>query len=144
MIRRPPRSTLFPYTTLFRSLAHPAEDAVLLEVAREVFKKKQSVTTNQGDAGQRLLRVVGVVDGGLSAFTSKACGHAPQKQGNSQFGGDFGQEFFDAALLSGFDGNNGVARVDEQAEFVLLVACLVGLCQERAHDGPFQLTRSRV
>src|SRR3712207_7425539 len=24
MIRRPPRSTLFPYTTLFRSLSHPA------------------------------------------------------------------------------------------------------------------------
>src|SRR6478672_13380724 len=24
MIRRPPRSTLFPYTTLFRSAAHPA------------------------------------------------------------------------------------------------------------------------
>src|SRR3712207_8714042 len=23
MIRRPPRSTLFPYTTLFRSLSHP-------------------------------------------------------------------------------------------------------------------------
>src|SRR5256885_9775332 len=27
MIRRPPRSTLFPYTTLFRSLAHIAVDA---------------------------------------------------------------------------------------------------------------------
>src|SRR5689334_24853548 len=29
MIRRPPRSTLFPYTTLFRSVIHPldAEDA---------------------------------------------------------------------------------------------------------------------
>src|SRR5215475_14793137 len=26
MIRRPPRSTLFPYTTLFRSLAHRAPD----------------------------------------------------------------------------------------------------------------------
>src|SRR3712207_8914354 len=25
MIRRPPRSTLFPYTTLFRSVAHPGE-----------------------------------------------------------------------------------------------------------------------
>src|SRR2546430_16336612 len=25
MIRRPPRSTLFPYTTLFRSLAHTAD-----------------------------------------------------------------------------------------------------------------------
>src|SRR5256885_15240010 len=24
MIRRPPRSTLFPYTTLFRSMLHPA------------------------------------------------------------------------------------------------------------------------
>src|SRR5687768_18188176 len=26
MIRRPPRSTLFPYTTLFRSLHHPAPE----------------------------------------------------------------------------------------------------------------------
>src|SRR2546428_1031114 len=26
MIRRPPRSTLFPYTTLFRSLQQPAHD----------------------------------------------------------------------------------------------------------------------
>src|SRR3712207_6998336 len=26
MIRRPPRSTLFPYTTLFRSQVHPAAD----------------------------------------------------------------------------------------------------------------------
>src|SRR5260370_2383553 len=25
MIRRPPRSTLFPYTTLFRSVTHPPE-----------------------------------------------------------------------------------------------------------------------
>src|SRR2546422_10003591 len=30
MIRRPPRSTLFPYTTLFRSLARWASGAVLL------------------------------------------------------------------------------------------------------------------
>src|SRR2546430_12463672 len=29
MIRRPPRSTLFPYTTLFRSLAVPAEVSVV-------------------------------------------------------------------------------------------------------------------
>src|SRR5690554_6979319 len=34
MIRRPPRSTLFPYTTLFRSLlAAAAEDGVALRVA---------------------------------------------------------------------------------------------------------------
>ena len=29
MIRRPPRSTLFPYTTLFRSRRHPARPAAL-------------------------------------------------------------------------------------------------------------------
>src|SRR5258706_3300336 len=28
MIRRPPRSTLFPYTTLFRSLAHAGENSL--------------------------------------------------------------------------------------------------------------------
>src|SRR3712207_8742666 len=40
MIRRPPRSTLFPYTTLFRSelaVAHPAPDDMgHVEEAREV------------------------------------------------------------------------------------------------------------
>src|SRR3712207_7579980 len=37
MIRRPPRSTLFPYTTLFRSLGHsPVDgvDVVLVQVAQ--------------------------------------------------------------------------------------------------------------
>src|SRR3712207_7443498 len=31
MIRRPPRSTLFPYTTLFRSIAHTVALALLAE-----------------------------------------------------------------------------------------------------------------
>src|SRR5256885_14662215 len=35
MIRRPPRSTLFPYTTLFRSpLYHLMEDAATAEICR--------------------------------------------------------------------------------------------------------------
>src|SRR2546430_3970031 len=34
MIRRPPRSTLFPYTTLFRSRRHLEVDAGLLEPHR--------------------------------------------------------------------------------------------------------------
>src|SRR5256886_8326651 len=34
MIRRPPRSTLFPYTTLFRSHAHALEERDVLEGAR--------------------------------------------------------------------------------------------------------------
>src|SRR5256885_4869178 len=35
MIRRPPRSTLFPYTTLFRSLAEDFEPQNRLDVAKE-------------------------------------------------------------------------------------------------------------
>src|SRR3989454_6382515 len=37
MIRRPPRSTLFPYTTLFRSLPEPDPASVGLEVPRRRF-----------------------------------------------------------------------------------------------------------
>src|SRR5256885_4117950 len=36
MIRRPPRSTLFPYTTLFRSLYHLASGRVLADLTAEV------------------------------------------------------------------------------------------------------------
>src|SRR2546425_5062871 len=36
MIRRPPRSTLFPYTTLFRSLEHCVHLGILLPGARDV------------------------------------------------------------------------------------------------------------
>src|SRR5256885_3127006 len=35
MIRRPPRSTLFPYTTLFRSPAHHVVDCRGIEVVRQ-------------------------------------------------------------------------------------------------------------
>src|SRR3989454_5180317 len=38
MIRRPPRSTLFPYTTLFRSLAHSILDGCDGELARLKFQ----------------------------------------------------------------------------------------------------------
>src|SRR3712207_9456832 len=37
MIRRPPRSTLFPYTTLFRSLGITAVDAVFYRLPFERF-----------------------------------------------------------------------------------------------------------
>src|SRR3712207_8728484 len=35
MIRRPPRSTLFPYTTLFRSIYLPLEDLARFDYAEE-------------------------------------------------------------------------------------------------------------
>src|SRR3989441_13239444 len=40
MIRRPPRSTLFPYTTLFRSIARDRERHVLLTHARKLKGQK--------------------------------------------------------------------------------------------------------
>src|SRR2546430_11476537 len=40
MIRRPPRSTLFPYTTLFRSLVIRLEDAAPLIAARPTLRER--------------------------------------------------------------------------------------------------------
>src|SRR5256885_7116409 len=39
MIRRPPRSTLFPYTTLFRSWPHPVNGAELLSAITRAISK---------------------------------------------------------------------------------------------------------
>src|SRR2546422_6166237 len=39
MIRRPPRSTLFPYTTLFRSMVAPGLLAVAMPIAVGLFFK---------------------------------------------------------------------------------------------------------
>src|SRR3712207_7583085 len=44
MIRRPPRSTLFPYTTLFRSLAAgPPERRDRVRRAREALRRRAAV-----------------------------------------------------------------------------------------------------
>src|SRR2546429_6509468 len=41
MIRRPPRSTLFPYTTLFRSVKLTDREVVLRNYAGKIFRYKQ-------------------------------------------------------------------------------------------------------
>src|SRR2546427_11203567 len=43
MIRRPPRSTLFPYTTLFRSALEPALEAEPLHVVDVAARSAQAV-----------------------------------------------------------------------------------------------------
>src|SRR3712207_7159370 len=43
MIRRPPRSTLFPYTTLFRSALGYALDGEELRVARGVWTRIETI-----------------------------------------------------------------------------------------------------
>src|SRR5256885_10270624 len=61
MIRRPPRSTLFPYTTLFRSLQASGE----LDLAEEPFRPDSGgqlgVQHLQGD-GTAMLDVLGEKD----------------------------------------------------------------------------------
>src|SRR3989442_8957395 len=51
MIRRPPRSTLFPYTTLFRSISLEKGQEVLRDVRLRLktFPEVITVTTEQGD-----------------------------------------------------------------------------------------------
>src|SRR3989440_3268999 len=45
MIRRPPRSTLFPYTTLFRSQAEDGiRDLIVMEFRRVLFRSDRKST----------------------------------------------------------------------------------------------------
>src|SRR5256886_16681148 len=63
MIRRPPRSTLFPYTTLFRSMLDGGPVLRYLEVIREDPRSAVLLTGYQveGTNGRRLVEE-GVID----------------------------------------------------------------------------------
>src|SRR3712207_7453689 len=50
MIRRPPRSTLFPYTTLFRSILAPRR----FDVAKSILVTCDRATRVTSDVGSRL------------------------------------------------------------------------------------------
>src|SRR2546426_9620890 len=56
MIRRPPRSTLFPYTTLFRSSRRAGDDPVELLESREVAIEGRQATS-LFDNDRRKIRV---------------------------------------------------------------------------------------
>src|SRR2546429_7183692 len=68
MIRRPPRSTLFPYTTLFRSVIVTTENDRHLEILRECAKRhihystEKPMATTAADARemQRLANQAGI------------------------------------------------------------------------------------
>src|SRR3712207_7954462 len=62
MIRRPPRSTLFPYTTLFRSVVQVGDDHVR-DLARVAPHGDQAVGDGAADLAPALLRERGVEAG---------------------------------------------------------------------------------
>src|SRR2546427_6119734 len=62
MIRRPPRSTLFPYTTLFRSRVQLGHGLDGLDVAEDVHAAERGAHFGQldvHDVAQYALRIVG-------------------------------------------------------------------------------------
>src|SRR2546425_9603509 len=60
MIRRPPRSTLFPYTTLFRSKREPLRNRVMLAMSYDAALRREeicSLETTDIDPAHRMLRI---------------------------------------------------------------------------------------
>src|SRR2546429_4475298 len=58
MIRRPPRSTLFPYTTLFRSvMSTPAPDRVILDVGLKSISAECGPPAVYGTPGLRCVAI---------------------------------------------------------------------------------------
>src|SRR3989441_12968525 len=78
MIRRPPRSTLFPYTTLFRSWTSPASTSNRSAVNSENHEKAEAVMTS--GIGYDLHRLAGgrkLVLGGIEVpFDKGPVGHS--------------------------------------------------------------------
>src|SRR2546422_11538749 len=73
MIRRPPRSTLFPYTTLFRSLERAAGRYDLGEEPNErVVRERPAV--GERDAAQNLGLALGAVGAAVSLQFPDFCG----------------------------------------------------------------------
>src|SRR2546430_6272405 len=70
MIRRPPRSTLFPYTTLFRSIPQSAESFFPCQGAAGARDHAAPAQRRAGGTGQ------GLPDGELSV------GHSPLSSGD--------------------------------------------------------------
>src|SRR2546430_11846868 len=59
MIRRPPRSTLFPYTTLFRSSSAEILEQRLSDLKRDLVGP-EGVGLDRGRAGSRAVELIGL------------------------------------------------------------------------------------
>src|SRR3712207_2059607 len=119
MIRRPPRSTLFPYTTLFRSISLPQEDKFL--TTRAELQDTMAMTLG-GRAAEEL--VFGEITTGASNDLEKVTATAKQmvmrfgmseKLGPRVFGHNHGQPFLGREFSSEPDYSDEIAReIDDE------------------------------
>src|SRR3989454_11760400 len=95
MIRRPPRSTLFPYTTLFRSLHGRVDDAVEQGDQAALQRREQRQELRRCGAG-----LVGVQQGVVGRRNRSAIADFFLLEGHN--GREGGQERRDVVLPFGF------------------------------------------
>ena len=69
---------------------------------------------------------------------------APGVDGNVEFAADLEEELFDALFFRGFDGDDRMARVDEEAKFVAFIEFRRDRAYEAAPIGCARLHRSRT
>src|SRR3712207_8966577 len=74
MIRRPPRSTLFPYTTLFRSRLGVSRTFQLLQVFPQLSVRDNLILAGQEHVGSMMSRLFGPRDAGLTAAAERMIG----------------------------------------------------------------------
>src|SRR3712207_8090909 len=73
MIRRPPRSTLFPYTTLFRSFATDVtQQALLLNRLQDLFGEIDRAVTRSTEEAEQAIRSAGDTSGNVQAMAAAA------------------------------------------------------------------------
>src|SRR2546429_1644970 len=94
MIRRPPRSTLFPYTTLFRSQLHqlrgrvgrgaPASHCILLSNAPDAAARLKAVTQTTDRKSTRLNSSHGYISYAVFRLEKKKHHGTPRKPTSGQ------------------------------------------------------------
>jgi hypothetical protein len=103
----------------FGEFAKTAADFVVFEVAGKILEEKNAVALNEGDVAESRFGGFTVVDG-RAVKAGEAGGYAPNEKRDREVGGNIGEERLDAFLFGTFDGDDGMTRIDEQAEFVAL------------------------